>query len=180
MLTTLVMTLTYHLRLSSAARLEVAALPQQGVAISNVMDKMRNNLVPNMQRDDLLCRCLIFNTAIYMRRQHPFISSFFSYVMPANSTWHVTYEWHQSCLVAAIHIYILPFLSWITRNLCANFQLNFRTNAFCVGLRASAQQQQLVLIGICHCIWVGRVGGRTETLLEPAEKQNKKPTRRWD
>jgi hypothetical protein len=45
-----------HLRLSNAARLEVAAMLQQGVTMTKIMDTMRDRLGNTLRRDNLLCR----------------------------------------------------------------------------------------------------------------------------
>ena len=50
-----------HLRLSAEARLQVAALLQQGVPVSTVMDTMRDQLGSTLERDNLLCRLVELN-----------------------------------------------------------------------------------------------------------------------
>jgi len=45
-----------HLRLSSDIHHQVTALLRQGATVSKVMDRMRDGLGTNLQRDDLLCR----------------------------------------------------------------------------------------------------------------------------
>jgi len=45
-----------HLRLSTEMRAEIAALLQQGVNVSKVMDTMRNSVGQSLQRDGLLSR----------------------------------------------------------------------------------------------------------------------------
>jgi hypothetical protein len=50
-----------HLRLSESIRLEVAALLQQGVTVTRVMDTMRDRVGPNLSRDNFLCRLVNFH-----------------------------------------------------------------------------------------------------------------------
>jgi len=45
-----------HLRLSDDIRQEVLALLHQGVTVSKVMDRMRDNPGTNLHRDELICR----------------------------------------------------------------------------------------------------------------------------
>ena len=87
-------------------------------------------------------KCLPVNTAIYIRRQQPFVLLFFGHELGI-------------LLHSVMNIYI------------DEQEYEWQHN-FCVGLRASALQQQLALTGVCHCIWVGGCG-QTEMLLEAAE-----------